>query len=102
MAAPWAYLSVNGLVVSVHNTVIAGLLGAALLAALRSSLLVQLLGHGVEGLLDFLGRSLDGGYVVALVDFLQVVNGTLDGGLLTCVNLVAQLVQQIPTVDRAT
>ena len=86
---------VNTLVVSVNDTVVAGLLGvpAGLCAALRVRLLIQLLGNLVERLLDFFGGLLDGLDVGALVDFLQVVNGGLDGSLLGSVDLVAQLVR---------
>ena len=72
---------VYGLVVRVYHAVVAGLI-AALGAVLGSGLLVQLLGNRVEGLLDFLGSGLDGLYVVALVDFLQLVKSCLDGSLL--------------------
>ena len=87
---------VNGLVVSVHNAII-GLGVAALCArcAIGVGLLVQLLGNLVESLLDFLGSSLDGSHVVALVDFLQLVAGSLDGSLLVSADLVAQLIQSL-------
>ena len=67
---------VNTLVVSVNDTVVAGLLGvtAGLCAALRVRLLIQLLGNLVERLLDFLGGLLDGLDVGALVDFLQMLS----------------------------
>ena len=46
------YFLVDSLVVGVHHAVVAGGLIAALSAALGVSLLVQLLGNLVEGLLD--------------------------------------------------
>ena len=83
---------VHGLVVGIDDTVVIAALGV-LGTTLRACLLVQLLGNRVESLLHFLGSGLDGGYVGALVDFLQVVHGGLDGGLFGSIDLVAQLVQ---------
>ena len=55
---------------------------------LRGRVLVKLLGHGVERLLDFLGCSLDGGEVGALLGGLQLLDGFLDGVVLRSISLV--------------
>ena len=65
------------------------------LPLLRSGVLIELLADGIEGLLQRLGRGLDGCDVAALVLLLQVVDGALDGGLVVRVDLVAQLVQRL-------
>ena len=65
---------VYGFVVGIDDTVVT--LGSSAGLTLGICLLIQLLGHGVEGLLDLLGGSLDGGNVSALVDFLQPVSAT--------------------------
>src|SRR5699024_2230536 len=86
-------LSVYGLVVRIHNAVIAGA-GVGITALLLGSrILVELLGHGVEGLLNLLGGFLDGSHIGALVHFLQLVNRCLDVGLFLSGDLVAQLAQ---------
>ena len=77
----WVNCLVNGLVIRVNHAVVAGLIAglAALgLTLLRACLLIQLLGDCVESLLDFLGSGLDGFYIGALVDFLQMVHSGLD------------------------
>ena len=91
-------LLVNSLVVSVNNAVVTAVtaaVGIAALCALGVSLLVHLFGNCVECLLHILGSSLDSSNISALVDFLQLINSILDGSLLLCGDLVAQLIQSL-------
>ena len=96
-AAPYGMFLVDSLVVGVNHVVAAAVaaITCATGIALGGSLLVQLLGHSVEGLLDFLGGSLDGSNITALVDFLQLIHSGLDGLLLFLGDLVAQLTQRL-------
>ena len=71
------------LVVCIDDTVVAcavlrAIAGSAcrgVRIALRSRVLIQLLGDCVERLLNLVGRGLDGGNVVALLGFLQLFDG---------------------------
>ena len=85
---------VNGLVVSVNHTVISGSTLCAGLT-LGISLLIHLLAYCIECLLHILGSSLDSSHIVALVDFLQLIDCILNGCLLLCGDLVAQLIQSL-------
>ena len=90
-----AVFLVYGLVVGVHNAVVAAVVAVAaeIGIALRRGVLIQLLGDLVEGLLHFLDRSLDGSDVGTLVQLLQLIHAGLDGSLFIGRDLVAQLAQ---------